>query len=243
MPRLGDRIPPILIQRRTFRLLLSAAMSAKPTALEPSEPIAGPVPPALAETEAPAPQLRQRPTETAEVVAVPPDAKASELASAPPAVAPRTLDDAHPAYSDPEQDTSTAVSPVMAAKPAALEPSEPIAGPVPPAVAEAEAPQARQQPTETAEVAAVPPDVQASELASVPPAVAHADAGRRASRPFRSRAGHFDRCIPGKVCQARRTRTLRADRRANPTAQAEAQCHRRPHQPHGVIGAIAHRRK
>ena len=174
MPRLGDAHPAYSDPAQDISTIVSAAMSAKPAALEPSEPIAGPVPPALsmAQTEAPAPQLRQRPTETAEVVAVPPDAKASELASAPPAVAPRTLDDAHPAYSDPEQDTSTAVSPVMAAKPAALEPSEPIAGPVPPAVAEAEAPQLRQQPTETAEVAAVPPDVQASELASVPPAVA-----------------------------------------------------------------------
>ena len=60
---------------------------------------------------------------------------------------------------------------------------------------------------------------------------------------LRSSAGHFDRCIPGNACQARRSRTLRADRRADPTAQTEAPCHRRSRQPHGAIGAIAHGRK
>jgi hypothetical protein len=131
MPRLGDAHPAYSDPAQDISTVVSPAMSAKPAALEPSEPIADPVPPALAQTEAPASQLRQQPTDAAEVVAALPDAKASELASAPPAVAPRTLDDAHPAYSDPAQDISTVVSPAMSAKPAALEPSEPIEGPIP----------------------------------------------------------------------------------------------------------------
>jgi hypothetical protein len=129
MPRLGDAHPAYSDPAQDISTVVSAAMSAKPAALEPPEPIADPVPPALAEAEAPAPQLRQQPTETAEVVAAPPDAKASELASAPPTVAPRG--DAHPAYSDPAQDISTVVSPVMSAKPAALEPTKTIEGPIP----------------------------------------------------------------------------------------------------------------
>ena len=149
-------------------------MPAKPAAVEPSEPIAGPVPPVLAQAEAPAPQMRHQPPEMAEVVAALPDAKASELTSAPPAVAPPMLGDAHPAYSDPAQDISTVVFPVMPAKPAEVEPSEPIAGPVPPVLdqAEAPAPQMRHQPPEMAEVVAALPDAKASELASAPPAVA-----------------------------------------------------------------------
>jgi hypothetical protein len=174
MPRLGDAHPAYSDPAQDISTVVSAAMSAKPAALEPPEPIADPVPPALAEAEAPAPQLRQQPTETAEVVAAPPDAKASELASAPPAVASRMRGDAHPAYSDPALDISTVVSAAMSAKPAALEPSEPIADPAPPALAEAEAPapQLRQQPPETAEVVVALPDAKASELASAPPAVA-----------------------------------------------------------------------
>ena len=61
-------------------------MSAEPAAREPSKPIAGPVPLALAQAEAPAPQLRQQLTEMAEAVAALPDAKVSEPASAPPAM-------------------------------------------------------------------------------------------------------------------------------------------------------------
>ena len=131
------------------------------------------------------------------------------------------LGDAHPAYFDPVQDISTDVSPVMSAEPAAREPSKPIAGPVPLALAQAEAPapQLRQQLTEMAEAVAVP-DAKASEPASAPPAVAPrmlGDAHPAYSDPrirlFRS-AGHFDRCIPGNVCRARRTRTLQADRGA-----------------------------
>jgi hypothetical protein len=129
MPRLGDAHPAYSDPAQDIPT--AAAMSAKPAALEPSEPIADPVPPAPAEAEAPAPQLRQQPPETAEVVVALPDAKASELASAPPAVAPRMLGDAHPAYSDPAQDISTVVSAVMSAEPAALKPSKPIEGPIP----------------------------------------------------------------------------------------------------------------
>jgi hypothetical protein len=131
MPRLGDAHPAYSDPAQDISTVVSAAMSAKPAALEPSEPIADPVPQALAQTDAPAPQLRQQPTETAEVVAALPDAEASEHASAPPAVAPRMLGDAHPAYSDPAQDISTVVSAAVSAKPAALEPSEPIEGPIP----------------------------------------------------------------------------------------------------------------
>jgi hypothetical protein len=121
--------PPTILAAAPLGQSALAAMSGKPAALEHSEPIADPAPAALAQTEAPAPQLRQRPTETAEVVAALPDAEASELASAPPAVAP--LGDAHPAYSDPAQDISTVVSAAMSGKPAALEHSEPIEGPIP----------------------------------------------------------------------------------------------------------------
>ena len=128
----GQELPAIARQEIALMLFVAlAAMSGKPAALEHSEPIADPVPAALAQTEAPAPQLRQQPTETAEVVAALPDAEASELALAPPAVAPRMLGDAHPAYSDPAQDISTVVSAAVSAKPAALEPSEPIEGPIP----------------------------------------------------------------------------------------------------------------
>jgi hypothetical protein len=123
--------PPTILAAAPLGQSALAAMSAKPAALESSEPIADPAPAALAQTEAPALQLRQQPTETAEVVAALPDAEASELASAPPAVAPRMLGDAHPAYSDPAQDISTVVSAAMSAKPAALEPSDPIEGPIP----------------------------------------------------------------------------------------------------------------
>jgi hypothetical protein len=131
MPMLGDAHPAYSDPAQDISTVVSPVMPAKPAAVEPSEPIAGPVPPVLAQAEAPAPQMRHQPTEMAEVVAALPDAKASELASAPPAVAPPMLGDAHPAYSDPAQDISTVVSPVMPAKPAAVEPSEPIEGPIP----------------------------------------------------------------------------------------------------------------
>jgi hypothetical protein len=76
MPRLGDAHPAYSDPAQDISTVVSAAMSAKPAALEPSEPIADPVPPALAEAEAPAPQLRQRPTETAEAIAaLPPTPK------------------------------------------------------------------------------------------------------------------------------------------------------------------------
>ena len=173
MPRLGDAHPAYFDPVQDISTDVSPVMSAEPAAREPSKPIAGPVPLALAQAEAPAPQLRQQLTEMAEAVAVP-DAKASEPASAPPAVAPRMLGDAHPAYSDPAPDISTDVSPVMSAEPAAREPSKPIAGPVPLALgqAEAPAPQLRQQLTEMAEAVAALPDAKASEPASAPPAMA-----------------------------------------------------------------------
>ncbi len=131
MPRLGDAHPAYFDPVQDISTDVSPVMSAEPAAREPSKPIAGPVPLALAQAEAPAPQLRQQLTEMAEAVAALPDAKASEPASAPPAMAPRMLGDAHPAYSDPAPDISTVVSPVMSAKPAAREPSEPIEGPIP----------------------------------------------------------------------------------------------------------------
>ena len=117
MPMLGDAHPAYSDPALDISTVVSPVMPAKPAAVEPSEPIAGPVPPVLAQAEAPAPQTR--------------DAKASELASAPPAVALPMLGDAHPAYSDPALDISTVVSPVMPAKPAAVEPSETIEGPIP----------------------------------------------------------------------------------------------------------------
>jgi hypothetical protein len=70
-------------------------------------------------------------------VAVPPSPAAEPVAPLLAAQTPKPLStmpmlgDAHPAYSDPAQDISTVVSPVMPAKPAAVEPSEPIEGPIP----------------------------------------------------------------------------------------------------------------
>ncbi len=174
MSVLGDAHPASSDPAQDISTVESHVMPAKPAALEPSEPTAGPVPPVLAQAEAPAPQLKQQPTEMAEAVAPPPDPNASELASAPHAVAPPVLGDAHPASSNPAQDISTLETPVMPAKPASLEPSEPIAGPVPPVLAQAEAsaPQLKQPPTEMAEDVAPPPDAKASELASAPLAMA-----------------------------------------------------------------------
>jgi len=76
------------------------------------------------------------PATVAEPVAPAPDAKAPEFASASSlfatlALVPPTLGRASPAYADPTQDTFSSVSPMMTAKPATLELSEPISGPVP----------------------------------------------------------------------------------------------------------------
>ena len=137
IPMLGDAHPASSDPAQDSSTVESPVMPAKPAALEPSEPITGAVPPVLTQAEAPAPQPKLQPTEMPEVVVAPPDAKATELVSAPPAQTPKplstmpVLDDAHPDYSDPAQGSSTIESSVMPAKPAALEPSEPIAGPIP----------------------------------------------------------------------------------------------------------------
>jgi hypothetical protein len=116
----------------------------------------------LAKVEAAAP-----PPHAAEPVAAPLTAQIQEALSTIP-----MLDDAHPASSDPAQDSSTVESSVMPAKPAALEPSEPITGAVPPVLTqvEATASQPKLQPTEMPEVVVAPPDAKASELVSAPPA-------------------------------------------------------------------------
>jgi len=107
-------------------------MAAKPAALEPSKPIAGAVAPMSAQVEAGVPPP---PATVAEPVASAPDAKSPKFVSASSlfatlAVVPPILGRASPAYADPAQDTFSSVSPT-AAKPATLEFSEPISGPVP----------------------------------------------------------------------------------------------------------------
>jgi len=108
-------------------------VAAKPAALEPSEPIAGAISPMPAQVEAAVPPP---PATVADPVAPAADAKAPESASALSlfatlAVVPPILGRASPAYADPTQDTFSSVSPMVAAKPATLELSEPISGPVP----------------------------------------------------------------------------------------------------------------
>ena len=80
-----------------------AAQTLKPSSTTPmagdAHAYADPAQPVLAQAEAPAPPLRQQPTE---VVLAPPDAKASEVASAPPTVAPPMAGEV-PAYPDPAQ--------------------------------------------------------------------------------------------------------------------------------------------
>jgi nicotinate-nucleotide--dimethylbenzimidazole phosphoribosyltransferase len=109
----------------------SAVASAPPTVAPPmagdAPANADPAQPILVQAKAPTPQVRQQPTE---FVAAAPDAKASVVASAPPTVAPPMAGDA-PAYPDAAQDISIVVSSVMPVQPAALEPSEPIEGPIP----------------------------------------------------------------------------------------------------------------
>ena len=175
-----------------------AAQTLKPLSTTPTagdaHAYADPTQPGLAQAEAPAPPLRQQPTE---VVLAPPDAKASEVASAPPTVAPPMAGEV-PAYPNPAQ-------PVLAqaeapAPPPRQQPTEVVLAPpdakasevasAPPTVAppmvgevpaypnpvqpvlaqvEATARQLRQQPTEGV---AAPPDARASKVASAPPTVA-----------------------------------------------------------------------
>jgi len=112
---------------------VSPMMAEKPAALEPAEAVADAASPMPAQVEAAAPPP---PATAAEPVAPAPDAKAPEPASALSlfatlAVVPPILGRASPAYADPTQDTFSSVSPMMAAKPATLESSEPISGPIP----------------------------------------------------------------------------------------------------------------
>jgi len=112
---------------------VSPMMAAKSAALEPSEAVADAASPMLAQVEAAAPPP---PATVAEPVAPAPDAKAPEPASALSlfatlALVPPILGRASPAYADPTQDTFSSVPPLMTAKPATLELSKPISGPVP----------------------------------------------------------------------------------------------------------------
>ena len=132
MPAPGEATP---AADRAEDAVLSASpmMAAKPDALEPSGPIAGAVSPMPAQLEAAVPPP---PATAAEPVAHAPDAKAPGFASASSlfatlAVVPPILGRTSPAYADPTQDTFSSASPMMAAKPARPELSEPILGPVP----------------------------------------------------------------------------------------------------------------
>jgi hypothetical protein len=117
------------------------AYIAPPTVAIPSPMIfaeAPPPPPALpkrAQVEALPPPLPQPPVAQAEPV-VPPVQERQEFASALPmfatlAAAPPGRGRIQPAFADPVQDISAAAPPAMMSESDTLEPSEPIAGPVP----------------------------------------------------------------------------------------------------------------
>jgi hypothetical protein len=136
MPALAEASPADADRAEDAALSASPMMAARPSALEPSGPIAGAVSPMTAPVEAAAP-----PPTAAEPAAPAPDAKAPdakphEVASvsslfATLAVVPPILGRASPAYADPTQDTFSSVSPMMAAKPVTPELSEPIPLPKP----------------------------------------------------------------------------------------------------------------
>jgi hypothetical protein len=115
-----------------------SSIATKSEAPEPAEPIASAASPMPAPVEVAVPS----PSATAAEPVAPardgkaPDAKAPEFASASSlfatlAVVPPILGRTSPAYADPTQDTLSSVPPMMTAKPAPPELSEPISGPVP----------------------------------------------------------------------------------------------------------------
>jgi hypothetical protein len=138
--------PPISPVQENVRATVTEPVALPPKATEPSStrPTPGGAPPADADrAQAALPSAPVQveaavpppPATVAEPVAPAPDAKAPGPASASSlfatlAVVPPILGRGSPAYADPTQDTFSSVSP-MAGKPAALEFSEPISGPVP----------------------------------------------------------------------------------------------------------------
>ena len=140
----------------------------------------------------------------------------------------------------PPDRAQNAVVPMMAAKPAAREPAEPIAGVVHRCRRRSRL-RCRRPLRQRLNLSLPHPTpkrrVRFSVVFVCYACGGAADTGQSVPRLRRSHPRHVLFSIPDDDGQARHTRTRRADLRAGPAAQAKTPCHRRPRRSRGAIAA------